>query len=194
MSEAAALLAILGGAGLVLLIVSRQAAWRQAAAARQALDLARLREDEQRRVLDGMPGAVYRIVWPGRDALPIGLFRNQVFATWFGIPQERLGNRGGDITDRLDPPVSRRVTLAVADSGPGIPPGVMHRLFDPFFTTKPSGKGTGLGLSICQGILTKCGGTISTANAPDGGAVFTLDLACWQAEGNAAAEAGAQAA
>jgi signal transduction histidine kinase len=533
---------------------SRQAAWRQTASARQELDLARLREEEQRRVLDGVPGAVYQIVWSGRDALPIALFRNQVFATWFGIPQERSGNRGGDITNRLDPPVSRehfaalyddlyhtgsavveararigdgnlrwvrfharlerrrgneldaivlatdieqekaaaaaiaaaaaqregemrrildglpaagygitltadgrvltlygnptigrllrappdfelrltngawarqepppgpgdlaavyaalardgemvrecpvrlydgalhwlrfharriahdgdtleaivllsdietekaatsgaiaaarlatlgqlsvglaheiaqpltaialyaehsqllletaperatprlieyqelilgmvlrtreitdhlrrfgrrqdsvmepvslaavmrgalllsngplvnagitveqdlpadlppvrgrqvlleqvltnlllnardaieaaaperrciRVTaredgghvrLAVADSGPGIPPGVMHRLFDPFFTTKPSGKGTGLGLSICQGILAACGGTISTANAPDGGAVFTLALPRWQAEGNAAAEAGAQAA
>jgi C4-dicarboxylate-specific signal transduction histidine kinase len=74
-----------------------------------------------------------------------------------------------------------RVTLHVADSGPGIPPQDMHRLFDPFFTTKPSGKGTGLGLSICQGILNACGGTVRAENAPEGGAIFVLTLPCWQA-------------
>lgn len=69
-----------------------------------------------------------------------------------------------------------RVSLEVADTGPGIPPEVQARLFEPFFTTKPPGQGTGLGLSLCHGIVHDHGGTITAANAPDGGAVFRIEL------------------
>ena len=68
------------------------------------------------------------------------------------------------------------VRLVVADNGPGIPAHVLPRLFEPFFTTKPAGQGTGLGLSICHGVLQACGGEISAANLPEGGAAFTLVL------------------
>jgi two-component system sensor histidine kinase HupT/HoxJ len=69
-----------------------------------------------------------------------------------------------------------RVRARFADNGPGIAEGDLPRIFDPFFTTKPVGQGTGLGLSISYGIAEQHGGTLSAANAPDGGAVFTLDL------------------
>jgi two-component system sensor histidine kinase HupT/HoxJ len=49
-------------------------------------------------------------------------------------------------------------------------------VFDPFFTTKPVGKGTGLGLSISYGIVERHGGTLTAGNAPQGGAVFVLEL------------------
>jgi PAS domain S-box-containing protein len=71
---------------------------------------------------------------------------------------------------------SRRVSIQVIDSGPGVPPKVASKIFDPFFTTKPVGVGTGLGLSISHGIVTEHGGTISFHNAEGGGAVFTIEL------------------
>jgi len=71
---------------------------------------------------------------------------------------------------------ARHVTITFRDTGPGIPADVMPRIFDPFFTTKEVGRGTGLGLAITYGIIQEHGGTITVTNAPDGGAVFQIDL------------------
>ncbi|HXP95228.1 MAG TPA: ATP-binding protein, partial [Telmatospirillum sp.] len=68
------------------------------------------------------------------------------------------------------------VRLSVRDLGPGIPGDVLPRVFEPFFTTKPAGEGMGLGLSISEGIVRELGGQLSAANAPGGGALFTLLL------------------
>ena len=65
----------------------------------------------------------------------------------------------------------------IRDSGGGIRTGVTSRdIFDPFFTTKEVGQGTGLGLAITYGIVHEHGGAIAAANAPGGGAAFTLEL------------------
>jgi signal transduction histidine kinase len=64
--------------------------------------------------------------------------------------------------------------IVVEDDGPGIPPGVAHRLFDPFFTTKDTG--TGLGLAIVHRIAEANGGFISAANRDGGGARFILSV------------------
>jgi signal transduction histidine kinase len=70
----------------------------------------------------------------------------------------------------------RMVVVSIRDTGPGIPADVLPRIFDPFFTTKEVGKGTGLGLAIPYGIIQEHGGTIRAENAPEGGAVFTIEL------------------
>lgn len=67
-------------------------------------------------------------------------------------------------------------TLLVRDTGPGIEPTKVRNIFDPFFTTKAPGKGLGLGLSISYNIVSDFGGTLSAANHPDGGAVFSVTL------------------
>jgi two-component system NtrC family sensor kinase len=65
------------------------------------------------------------------------------------------------------------VRISFADDGPGIAPEIIARVFDPFYTTKRPGR-TGLGLSICKSVIKEHHGTIEAANAPEGGAVFTV--------------------
>jgi two-component system, cell cycle sensor histidine kinase and response regulator CckA len=62
------------------------------------------------------------------------------------------------------------------DDGPGIPKENLPSIFDPFYTTKRPGRGTGLGLSICKSVMKEHNGSVEAANAPDGGAVFTVTL------------------
>jgi signal transduction histidine kinase len=68
------------------------------------------------------------------------------------------------------------VVLEVADDGPGIPAEALAMIFEPFYSVKPKGQGTGLGLVICKDLVEKQGGTITVANRPEGGAVFTVRL------------------
>lgn len=81
-----------------------------------------------------------------------------------------------------------QAVIEIADSGPGIPAALAGRIFDPFFSTKGVGKGLGLGLSISYNIVHDFGGTLTAANAPGGGAVFTLVLPLAAAAQAAAAE------
>ena len=70
------------------------------------------------------------------------------------------------------------VVLTVADNGSGIPEEDLPRVFERFYRVDKARSraagGTGLGLSIVQDTVTKRGGTVSAANRPEGGAVFTV--------------------
>ena len=57
---------------------------------------------------------------------------------------------GGTLTARVEH-AAERVTIAIEDTGVGIPADAMASVFDPFFTTKEAG--TGLGLSIVRKIV-----------------------------------------
>ncbi len=69
-----------------------------------------------------------------------------------------------------------RAELSVSDTGPGIKEP--DRVFDPFYSTKDPGgsSGMGLGLAISHGIVGSFGGTLRCKNAPNRGAVFTIEL------------------
>lgn len=72
----------------------------------------------------------------------------------------------------------KAVTLAVADSGPGIPEGEEERIFEKLvrLSNGKSRTGAGLGLAICKGILEAHGGWITVGNRPSGGAQFLMGL------------------
>lgn len=69
------------------------------------------------------------------------------------------------------------IEMAVADSGPGIPPEIRPRLFQPFQTTKSTG--FGLGLAICSDILANLNASITVdPPAPGCGATFRVTFPC----------------
>ncbi|WP_147442298.1 sensor histidine kinase [Corallococcus exercitus] len=93
---------------------------------------------------------VINLLINARDAMPQG-----------GTIHVRAGHR------------AKAVWLTVEDEGTGIPEEHLPNLFQPFFTTKGE-KGTGLGLSMAHGVVTRAGGTLTAANRPEKGAVFTF--------------------
>ncbi len=72
-------------------------------------------------------------------------------------------------------PAAGRVTITVADNGPGIPEDQREKIFQPFFSTKGHG-GTGLGLAVARKIVEEHGGALRLRCPDDGGAEFTISL------------------
>jgi two-component system sensor histidine kinase RegB len=81
-----------------------------------------------------------------------------------------------------------RLTLAIADDGPGFPSNVLRLIGDPYLRSAREGRrvkdegGLGLGLFIAKTLLERSGGKLSFENSPRGGAVAkiawtTADLA-----------------
>jgi two-component system, OmpR family, sensor histidine kinase MprB len=68
--------------------------------------------------------------------------------------------------------------VTVRDHGDGIAEADLPHIFDRFYRGADSRarQGSGLGLAIVRQAAEQHGGSISAANAPDGGAVFTLTL------------------
>jgi two-component system NtrC family sensor kinase len=100
----------------------------------------------------------------------LNLVTNARHALRAAPPPRRLS-----ITTRHDA-ATGRVVLAVADSGPGVPPELRAYVFRPFFTTKSPEEGTGLGLALSHDIVTAHGGGIRVETAPGGGARFIVEL------------------
>jgi signal transduction histidine kinase len=74
--------------------------------------------------------------------------------------------------------------LEIADSGPGLPQDLQHRIFEPFVTTKSNG--TGLGLAVVYRVAEVHGGSVDAMNCPEGGAAFVLRMPCRRAREAAA--------
>jgi two-component system sensor histidine kinase KdpD len=80
----------------------------------------------------------------------------------------------------------QRITLSVADRGPGIPPADLEHIFDKFYrvldTSTTSSKtagmqaGSGLGLAVCRGLVEAQGGHIWAEARSGGGAIFFITL------------------
>jgi two-component system OmpR family sensor kinase len=97
------------------------------------------------------------------------LLRNAFVHTPEGTPIE-VSLRNGD----------GEVRLEVRDHGPGLPTSDADALFERFWRSEGGRKqgraGAGLGLAIVAGIVDAHDGTVTAANAPDGGASFVVRL------------------
>jgi signal transduction histidine kinase len=96
------------------------------------------------------------------------LVRNAVQA----IESQEEGGKGEiRISGRRE---GRKVTVEVADNGPGVPAKARDKLFQAFKGSTRKG-GTGLGLAIAQELTAVHGGSLKLADAK-GGATFVLEL------------------
>jgi PAS domain S-box-containing protein len=115
---------------------------------------------------DELRQVIANLVSNSMDAMPQGgVLRVRVNKTTSWAPGHPHGVKG--------------VKIVVADSGHGIPSGVLERIFEPFVSTKEA-TGIGLGLWVSDEIVRKHGGTIrvrsqaKTQNAQPSGTVFTV--------------------
>jgi two-component system sensor histidine kinase CreC len=86
--------------------------------------------------------------------------------------------RGGTVRVAVTPERDR-VTITVADDGPGIPDYALDRIFDRFYSLgRPDSgrKSTGLGLNLVREVAATHGGTIRVVNRPERGALAELAL------------------
>lgn len=68
------------------------------------------------------------------------------------------------------------ISIAISDTGGGIPDDKISKIFDPFFTTRDVGKGTGLELSIVYDIIKKHQGQISVQSEIGKGSTFLIKI------------------
>lgn len=67
-------------------------------------------------------------------------------------------------------------TIAMEDSGSGIPPEVLPRIFEPGFTTRQAAGGSGLGLAIVHDIVRQFGGFVTAGSRPGLGTTISVHL------------------
>jgi len=94
----------------------------------------------------------------------LNLFRNAI---------EAMANAG--VLKISAAPHAHKITIAVIDSGPGVPVELQEKIFDPFFTTRA--QGSGLGLALVRQLAELNRGAIRLLHSSEGhGAHFQITL------------------
>jgi CheY-like chemotaxis protein len=127
---------------------------------------------------------IERELWPVHgDATQLyQVFMNLVVNARDAMPNGgrlQMEARNAEIDDnyaRMQPHAKpgRYIVVSVADTGTGIPSGLISKIFEPFFTTKETGKGTGLGLSTAMGIVRAHGGFLTVYSELGKGTCFKV--------------------
>lgn len=99
---------------------------------------------------------------------------NQAFLNILQNALQAVGQNG--VVSVRTRATAERITVRIADNGPGIPEEVIPRVFDPFFTTRSVGSGTGLGLTVARDIILAHSGSVALHNPIEGGTTVTVEL------------------
>ena len=120
--------------------------------------------------------AILNVLINARDAMPDG------GTVRISTENSEVAARGREIGPLR---AGRYVSIAVRDTGTGIPPAVLARVMDPFFTTKEEGKGTGLGLSMVYGFAKQSGGAAQIESTVGEGTTVRLSFPATDGDVNA---------
>ena len=101
------------------------------------------------------------------------VFTNLIANARDALKENKVSNPKITVTSSMK---NDKLTVTVADNGPGVPEAHRAKIFEPFFTTKEVGRGTGLGLAICREIVRKHKGDMFIKEAEGGGALFEITL------------------
>jgi signal transduction histidine kinase len=121
-----------------------------------------------------LESALLNIAINARDAMPQGgelLFKAQRCELLPPPLYQELAESAG-----APPKHDDYVTIAISDTGTGMPESVKERAFEPFFTTKEAGRGTGLGLSTVYGFAKQSRGGVTIDSSQGAGTTITLYL------------------
>jgi two-component system, NtrC family, sensor kinase len=101
---------------------------------------------------------------------------NQVFLNLITNAAQAIDGQGEIVITTKLAADQQHVTIAISDTGCGIPEENLAKIRDPFFTTKEVGTGTGLGLSIVDEIVRGHGGQLLVESRLGHGSTFTVLL------------------
>jgi signal transduction histidine kinase len=110
------------------------------------------------------------------EALPAMADEEKVVSVVSNLVANAIRHARADGTVRCSvTAASGRMTLEVADDGPGVAHDQRETIFERYRRGTRS-SGTGLGLAIVGEIAALHGGSVAVGDAPEGGALFTVEL------------------
>lgn len=134
-------------------------------------DMSLLAEEKQLTITFDIPDNFPPIITDRQrfDLIVMNLFDNAIKFTPPGGKISLQARANGD-----------SISIAISDTGIGIPEENMGRIFDRFYQVEPSLTreygGIGLGLAIAQAMAELCGGKINVASKKNVGTTFTVTL------------------
>jgi signal transduction histidine kinase len=154
----------------------------------QAVDMVSLAQEIAGRYRDKALAKAIRLrVLPGRSTPPVAGDRRHLERALTALVDNaiKFSPGGGRVDVRLGR-LADQVSVAVRDTGIGIPPEALPHIFDRFYHQDRSGdslfEGLGLGLAITKQVIEQHKGRLEVVSMPGQGSTFIIWLKTWKEE------------